>query len=57
VRADIRNLTYGDWVKKATDQASKDGVTGTPTVLVAGKKLTDISATGLTDAVTAAQAG
>lgn len=57
VQADIHDLTYGDWVKKATDQASKDGVTGTPTVLVAGKKLTDISATGLTDAVTAAQAG
>ena len=57
VQADINDLTYGDWVKKATDQASKDGVTGTPTVLVAGKKLTDISATGLTDAVTAAQAG
>ncbi len=57
VQADINDLTYGDWVKKATDQASKDGVTGTPTVLVAGTKLTDISATGLTDAVTAAQAG
>ena len=57
VQADIHDLTYGDWVKKATDQASKDGVTGTPTVLVAGKKLTDISAAGLTAAVTAAQAG
>ena len=57
VQADIHDLTYGDWVKKATDQASKDGVTGTPTVLVAGTKLTDTSAAGLTDAVTAAQAG
>jgi protein-disulfide isomerase len=53
----IRDLTYGDWVKSATDQASKDGVTGTPTVLVAGQKLTDTSAAGLTAAVTAAQAG
>jgi protein-disulfide isomerase len=50
----IRNLTYGDWVKKSTDQASKDGVTGTPTVLVGGKKLTDLTPAGLTTAVTAA---
>jgi protein-disulfide isomerase len=50
----IRNLTYGDWVKTSTDQASKNGVTGTPTVLVAGQKLTDLSASGLTAAVTAA---
>jgi protein-disulfide isomerase len=57
VQADIHDLTYGDWVKESTDQASKDGVTGTPTVLVAGTKLTDISAAGLTAAVTAAQAG
>ena len=57
VQADIHDLTYGDWVKKATDQASKDCVTGTPTVLVAGTKLTDTSAAGLTDAETAAQAG
>jgi protein-disulfide isomerase len=52
----IQNLTYGDWVKKATDQASKDGVTGTPTVLVGGKKLADLTAAGLTAAVTAAAA-
>jgi protein-disulfide isomerase len=57
VQADIHDLAYGDWVKESTDQASKDGVTGTPTVLVAGTKLTDISAAGLTAAVTAAQAG
>jgi len=57
VASAIQNLTYGDWVKKATDQASKDGVTGTPTVLVAGKKLADTSAAGLTAAVTAAAAG
>ena len=50
----IKKLTYGDWVKTSTDQASKDGVTGTPTVLVAGKKLEDISAAGLSAAVSAA---
>jgi protein-disulfide isomerase len=53
----IRNLTYGDWVKKVTDQASKDGVTGTPTVKVAGQQLTDLSPAGLSVAVTAAQTG
>ena len=54
--ADVEKLTYGDWVKKATDQASKDGVTATPTVVVDGKKLTDLTPTGLTAAVTAAKA-
>ena len=57
VELGIRDLTYGDWVKTATDQASKDGVTGTPTVFVDGAKLADLSAAGLTAAVTAAQAG
>jgi protein-disulfide isomerase len=54
VEQDIRDLTYGDWVRTATDQASKDGVTGTPTVFVGGEKLADLSAAGLTAAVSAA---
>jgi protein-disulfide isomerase len=57
VMAQIHDRTYGDWVKTATDQASKDGVTGTPTVFVDGTKLADLSSGGLTAAVTAAQAG
>jgi protein-disulfide isomerase len=57
VEQEIRNLAFGEWVKKVTDQASKDGVTGTPTVLVDGKKLTDLSPNGLSAAVTAAQGG
>jgi protein-disulfide isomerase len=57
VKQDIRDVTYGDWVTTATDQASKDGVTGTPTVFVDGKELADLSSAGLTTAVTAAQAG
>jgi protein-disulfide isomerase len=44
-------------VKQSTDRASKDGVTSTPTVLVDGKKLADLSANGLTAAVTAAAGG
>jgi protein-disulfide isomerase len=55
VEQQIRGLTYGDWVAQVTDQASKDGVTGTPTVLVDGTRLTDLTADGLTAAVTAAQ--
>jgi protein-disulfide isomerase len=57
VQAQIHDLTYGDWVKKLTDQASKDGVTGTPTVFVDGTALSDLSAAGLTAAVASAQAG
>ena len=55
VQTDIRDLVFGAWVKGAEDQASKDGVTGTPTVFVDGHKLTDLSPGGLTAAVTAAQ--
>jgi protein-disulfide isomerase len=57
VEQDIRDLRYGDWVATATDQASKDGVTGTPTVFVDGTKLADLSPDGLTAGVAAAQAG
>jgi protein-disulfide isomerase len=52
----IRNQTYADWVKSSTDQASKNGVTATPTVLVGGKKLADLSPTGLKAAVSTAAA-
>ena len=55
VPVDIRDLVFGSWVKAAEDQASKDGVTGTPTVFVDGEPLDDLSAAGLTAAVTAAQ--
>ena len=55
VATEIKNLTFGDWVKKVTDQASKDGVTGTPTVKVKGKVLSDLSPAGLTAAVDAAK--
>jgi protein-disulfide isomerase len=55
VAVDIRNLVFGEWVKGAEDQASKDGVTATPTVFVDGTPLTDLTPGGLTAAVTAAQ--
>ena len=33
----INDNTYHQWVVNATDQMSKDGVTGTPTVYIDGK--------------------
>jgi protein-disulfide isomerase len=41
VEACIREERYAGWTARLTDQASKDGVTGTPTVLVAGRKITN----------------
>lgn len=52
----IRNLRYGDWVQTVADQASRDGITGTPTILVDGEVLQDRSAVGLIAAVEAAGA-
>jgi protein-disulfide isomerase len=50
--------TYAKWVAQATDQSSKDGVNGTPTYLVNGKKVTFTQAesptTTLTDLINAA---
>jgi protein-disulfide isomerase len=53
----IKNLKYADWVKKVTDQASKDGVTGTPTVIIGGRQVQDLSPAGITAAVKAARNG
>lgn len=51
--------TYAKWVAQATDQSSKDGVNGTPTYLVDGKKVTFTQAesptTTLTNLIKAAQ--
>ena len=57
VGVDIRNLVYGQWVKASEEQASKDGVTGTPTVFVDGKQLDagQLTPAGITAAVTAAK--
>lgn len=55
----IKDLEYSDWIKKVTEQASKDGVTGTPTVIIDGKQLTAAQMTpaGITAAVKAASNG
>jgi len=58
VETDIKNLVFGEWVEKAEDQASKDGVTGTPTVFVDGTALddpTNATPADITAAVQAAQ--
>lgn len=38
IRAGIENQDFSQWVINATDQMSKDGVRGTPTVVVDGKQ-------------------
>jgi len=57
VASAIKDMKYADWVKKVTDQASKDGVTGTPTVIIGGKQVQDLSPSGITAAVKAASNG
>ncbi|PRY21006.1 DsbA family protein [Pseudosporangium ferrugineum] len=52
----INAKTYTAWATKVTDTASSRGVTATPTVLVAGKKLDAPSPGALTAAVEAAGA-
>jgi protein-disulfide isomerase len=49
---------YNSWTAKVTDQASKDGITGTPTYFVDGKQVTFVSGenpkTTLTNLISAA---
>lgn len=52
----VKNETYKAWTVRVTDAASKAGVTGTPTVKVNGKQLSDNGAASLKQAVDAALA-
>ncbi len=54
VETGIRGLRFGDWVARVTDQASQEGLTGTPTVLVNGEALAAPTAEALLAAVEAA---
>lgn len=56
VEEGIRDLRFEGWTARVTDQASKNGITGTPTALVDGTALTDRSPAGITAAVRAATA-
>jgi protein-disulfide isomerase len=51
----IKNLTYEDWTKKVTEQASKNGVTGTPTVFIGGKELSNAPTATPADVTAAVQ--
>ncbi len=51
----VQSQTHKALVEAITDNASKRGVTGTPTVYVAGKKLSTVSSTTVLAAITAAQ--
>jgi protein-disulfide isomerase len=54
----VRDGTYGNWVRQATDQASQQGVIQTPTVLVNGRPVDDaLTAQGLLTAMNAATNG
>ncbi len=55
----VNNGTYKGYVAKVEDNASKHGVTGTPTVFVNGSELAAQALTpqGFTDAVAAAGGG
>ncbi|GAB3955076.1 DsbA family protein [Micromonospora vulcania] len=50
----VKDQTYRTWTEHVTDQASRDTVTGTPTILINGKPVEDRSPEGLTAAVAAA---
>ncbi|MET8312077.1 thioredoxin domain-containing protein [Micromonospora sp. NPDC005173] len=50
----VKDNTYRTWTEHVTDEASRDDVTGTPTILVNGQPLADRSPQGLTAAVAAA---
>ncbi|GAA0796950.1 DsbA family protein [Spirilliplanes yamanashiensis] len=52
--ATVKDGTYRGWAKRTTDAASERGVTGTPTIYVAGQELKDRSPAGLQAAVAAA---
>ncbi len=50
----VRTNKYASFVKDITNQSSIDGVQGTPTVLVNGTTLTNLSGTGLQTAISGA---
>lgn len=51
----VQDGTYAAWTAQLTDTASRNGITGTPTVLVNGREVADRTPDGLRAAVAAAQ--
>ncbi|MGK5442236.1 DsbA family protein [Micromonospora sp. URMC 105] len=50
----VREGTYRPWTDKVTEDASRAGITGTPTIKVDGKDVADPTPAGITAAVEAA---
>ncbi len=50
----VRDGTYKPWTEHVTEEASRANITGTPTILVDGKPVTDRSPEGIRAAVEAA---
>jgi protein-disulfide isomerase len=57
IESAITERKYKTWVANSTEDFSKKGFTGTPTVVVAGKKLDDVSPAAVKTAVEAAAKG
>ncbi|MGL4174008.1 MAG: DsbA family protein [Actinomycetota bacterium] len=54
VRACVQEGTFEDWAARVTDQSSRDGVRGTPTVLINGQPLENPDPVSLETAITTA---
>ena len=50
----VKSRKYADFVSKISDKANQDGIFATPTLLVDGKPVQDVSLAGVTAAVNAA---
>ena len=50
----VKSGKYADFVSRISDRASQDGIFATPTLLVDGKPVQDVSLSGVTAAVNAA---
>jgi Mlc titration factor MtfA (ptsG expression regulator) len=46
----VREGTYASWLSFATDESSRRGVTGTPTIFVNDRKVTPAQGQTITDA-------
>jgi protein-disulfide isomerase len=56
VRPGIEDKVYAQWIENATDQMSKDGVNGTPTVFVDGERVEGDPVTAVQEALAGASA-
>jgi protein-disulfide isomerase len=57
MKAAVNGKTYQGWTARVTEEASKDGLSGTPRILVNGEELREWTAANLKAAVDQARAG